>query len=153
MFWNLIFWLSHDLWPKTTWAVVFHTWISRAGFNSCEVLLGVWVDIRRAIHWELLLCNQILAAKVYYTQPDRLEAVLKQNRPMLENRDDAIFYYSKTNLTQRKIVNYCFPWTIIWKEIFFNEDALKSGTPFSSYPSHLNFTIRPSCYCQAVVNM
>lgn len=67
--------------------------IAKAGMHPMKVLLCVWWDCRGIIHFELLRRGETITADKYCEQLTRLNAAIREKRPVLANRKGIIFHH------------------------------------------------------------
>ena len=60
--------------------------VAKAGLHPMKVLLCVWWDCRGIIHFELLRHGETITADKYCEQLTRLDAAIREKRPVLANR-------------------------------------------------------------------
>ena len=70
--------------------------IAKAGLHPMKVLLCVWWDCRGIIHFELLRQGEIITTDKYYEQLTRLDAAIREKRPVLANRKGFIFHHDNS---------------------------------------------------------
>ena len=67
--------------------------VAKAGLHPMKVLLCVWWDCRGIIHFELLRHGETITADKYCEQLTRLNAAIREKRPVLANRKGVIFHH------------------------------------------------------------
>ncbi|XP_025263217.1 histone-lysine N-methyltransferase SETMAR-like [Camponotus floridanus] len=67
--------------------------VAKAGLHPMKVLLCVWWDCRGIIHFELLRRGETITADKYCEQLTRLDAAIREKRPVLANRKGIIFHH------------------------------------------------------------
>ncbi|XP_044573801.1 histone-lysine N-methyltransferase SETMAR-like [Drosophila ananassae] len=67
--------------------------VAKSGLTAQKVLLSVWWDIRRIIHYEVLPYGQTINSDLYCEQLERLKIALEQKRSAMVNRKGVVFHH------------------------------------------------------------
>ena len=66
---------------------------AKSGLHPRKVLLCVWWDYKRILHFELLSSGDTINSDKYCTQLEKLRDALTEKRPGVVNRNNVIFHY------------------------------------------------------------
>lgn len=84
------------------------TTIAKPDHHQRKVMLCLWWDRRGPVYYELLKQGQTINANTYCNQLDKLNAAIKEKRPVLANRKGILFHQDNARphaamLTQQKL--------------------------------------------------